>query len=142
MRPLSKRHAAILDQLTAGVCDDYPHRRIDNAPGAFMAAVVEKIGPARYSVAHYFVQNGDLVADPDLEFVKQDGAWFPAAITQVLGYSCPITTDEQGRIVSCRPHAYADLRSFAGMLLTNIKHQQGDLSREPAGEEGGETVGA
>ena len=86
MKPLSQTHGRILATLTRGLDDDNSHRRIDNAPGTFMAVVVEKIGPARYSVAHYFEQNGDQVADPDLELVEQNGAWFPVAITQWCGY--------------------------------------------------------
>jgi len=125
MRPLGKRHAAILDTLTAGLSDERGHRKIDNAPGAFLPAVIEKIGPERFSVAHYFLQYGDLVADPDLEFVRQDGAWFPVAVTQLLGSTLAAKTDEQGRIVSFDRRAYADLRTFAGVLLTNIKDQQG-----------------
>ena len=128
MKPLNQAHSRILETLTRGLNDEQNHRRIDNAPGSFMAVVVEKIGPARYSVAHYYEQNGDLVADPDLEFVVQDGAWFPVAITQWCGYQRAAETDEDGRVVTYKRRAYADLRSFAGTLLTNIKRQQGDLS--------------
>ena len=140
MRALSDKHARILDALTTGVDDEHPHRRIDNTGGAFMPAVIEKVGPARYSVAHYFEQNGDLVADPDLEFVRHDGAWFPVAITQWSGYRRVAETDERGRIVAYNRRAYADLRSFAGTLLTNIKAQQGDLSPRPAATEDGPTT--
>ena len=56
---------------------------------------------------------------------RQDGAWFPVAVTQLLGSTLAAKTDEQGRIVSFDPRAYADLRTFAGVLLTNIKDQQG-----------------
>jgi hypothetical protein len=138
MRPLSKRHAAILDKLTTGLDDEHPHRKIDNAPGAFMAAVIEKIAPERFSVAHYFEQNGDLVADPDLEFVRQDGGWFPVAITQLTGYHRVAETSDDGRIVAYNRARYADLRSFAGLLLGNIKAQQRDLTPKPAaGSKGG-----
>ncbi len=131
MKPLSKRHAAIMDALAEGMTDGESHRRIDRAAGSFMAVVVEKIGPARWSVAHYYEQNGDLVPDPDLELVRQGGGWFPVAITQWCGYRCAARTDEDGRIVAYDRRAYADLRRFAGTLLTNIKRQQGDLSPEP-----------
>lgn len=124
MQPMSKRHAAILDALTAGLTDDAPGRTLDAAPGVFMAAVIEKIGPGRFSVAHYFEQNGDRVADPDVEFVRLDAGWFPAAITQPLGYASAITTDPDGRVVSYRPRTYASIRALAGVLLTNIARQQ------------------
>ena len=136
MRPLSKKHAAIMNTLTQGMDDENPHRRIDNTAGAFMAVVVEKVGPDRWSIAHYYEQNGDLVPDPDLELVRQDGGWFPVAITQWCGYRCAARTDDHGRIATYNRAAYASLRSFAGTLLSNIKAQQGDLTprraKEPA----------
>jgi hypothetical protein len=57
--------------------------------------------------------------------VRQDGAWFPVALTQILGYTLAAKTDESGRLVAYNPREYSDLRVFAGVLLTNIKHQQG-----------------
>ena len=63
--------------------------------------------------------------------VQQNGVWFPVAITQWCGYRRAAETDARGRIVAYDRRAYADLRSFAGTLLTNIKEQQGDLSRRP-----------
>ena len=72
------------------------------------------------------------MADPDLEIVHQDGAWYPVAITQWSRYRRAAETDAEGRIVAYNRRAYADLRSFAGTLLTNIKHQQGDLSPRQA----------
>ena len=126
MRPLNRRLAAILDSLTEGLSDERCHRKLDNAPGSFLPAVIEKVGPERFSVAHYFVQNGDLVPDPDLEFVRQDGAWYPVALTQIYGlFTLAATTDEQGRIVSCKRAAYNDLRRFAATFLTNVERQQG-----------------
>ncbi|MCH9682854.1 MAG: hypothetical protein K0V04_15565 [Deltaproteobacteria bacterium] len=99
--------------------------------------MVEKIGPRRYSIAHYFEQHGDLVPDPDLEFVRQDGEWFPAAATMAIGsYTRAVETDQDGKITGVRRRAYAGLRSFAGTLLTNIKAQQRPLV--PTSTEGDE----
>ncbi len=39
---------------------------------------------ALISVAHYFEQNGDLIADPEIELHYP--SWTPIAITQILGY--------------------------------------------------------
>lgn len=126
MRPLSKKHARILGDLTTGL-DDEGHRRIDNTNGVFMPVVVERIGSNRFSVAHYYEQNGDLVPDPDLEFVTNDGAWFPAAVTHSSGHRRVLTTDADGRITHWSPSEYADLRRLACLLLSNIKAQQGQL---------------
>lgn len=128
MQPLSTKHAAILDALTFGMGDENPHRRIDNHPGTYMAVVVEKIGPCRYSVAHYYEHNGDLIADPDVEFVRQHVGWYPVAITQWSGYRRVARTDGEGTIVSVDRRAYRDLRQFAGTLLTNIRAQQGNFN--------------
>ena len=41
------------------------------APG-FMDLVVEKIAPKTYSLAHYYVQNGDMMRDPEITFRLND----------------------------------------------------------------------
>lgn len=128
LHAMGKKHAAILDALTQGLDDVHNHRKIDNGGEGVMPAVIEKIGPCRFSVAHYFEAGGDLVADPDLEFVKQLGGWYPVAITQWCGYQRVAQTDHRGRIVGYDWRAYVDLRSFAGTMLDNIQEQQGDLS--------------
>ncbi len=74
IRPLSKLALAVFRVLTegiAGVCD---HRKIDNTNGSFMPAVVEGIdttpeGHLIVSIAHYYEQCGDLMADPEVTFV-------------------------------------------------------------------------
>ena len=48
--------------------------KIDNAPGVFMAAHLEKLYDLPelgtvYSLAHYFELNGDLCNDPDMTFL-------------------------------------------------------------------------
>ena len=56
-------------------------------PG-FNRLVIEKIGQNLVSVAHYFEQNGDLIAEPDVVFFTGWGRWIPIEITQSLtGYS-------------------------------------------------------
>lgn len=130
MKPLSQTLGRLLDTLTANLADPAGEgesaRVYDNAPGAYMAAHVERIGRNRYSVAHYFTQNGDRVCDPDLEFIKVGDAWFPAACQFATGtYSRAITEcDAEGNPTRYSPRVYNDLRSFAGMMLKNIKHQQ------------------
>ena len=127
MRPLSKKHARILKDLTSGL-DESGCRRIDNAEGIFLAVVVERIGPNRFSIAHYYEQNGDLVPDPDFEFVTRNGEWFPAAVTHAWGSRRCLKVDDNGRITGLYRLEYVDLREFARVLLTNIKKQQGKLA--------------
>ena len=48
--------------------DDYV--RIENEP--YMPLVIERIGDNEYSIAHYFVQNGDMMRDPEITFRIDD----------------------------------------------------------------------
>ncbi len=59
------------------------HLRLD-MPG-YDRLSIERIGPNQISVAHYFEQNGDLIADPEVVFFTGATEWIPIAIGQVLG---------------------------------------------------------
>ena len=43
---------------------------------------IEKIGPNRLSVAHHYVQRGDLMCDPEIVFLIKKGEWVPVRYTQ------------------------------------------------------------
>lgn len=127
LKPLGKSAKMVMDLLAQYLADTASpgvgaHRRINNSE-VYSPAVVEHIDDDRYSVAHYFEQNGDQVADPDIEFIHEDGEWYPAASTLALrGYRQAILR-EAGQIRFSRKE-YADLRSLAEVLLKNIKEQQ------------------
>ena len=126
--PLPKAAAEIMAELTVGMAGDETYRKIDKTGGTFMPVVVERVGPHRFSVAHYYEQNGDLVADPDLELELLDGGWYPAAISQPFsGYRRVLELGEDGKIAKCSADQFRDLSSFAVTFLQNIKSQQGDL---------------
>ena len=133
MKHLNKQAKAVMDQLTEGL--NGGHRKIENNK-SFMAVHVEEIstiehnpnGPV-FSVAHYYKQNGDLMSDPDMTFLKGlTGEWFPLSFQQDGGF--PIyqeviaETFDDGRIKSYRPKLSADLTSFANTWMKNIKEQQ------------------
>lgn len=129
MKVLSKTAAKILDTLTAGLAFGEA-RTIDNAPGAFMAVHVDRIGENTYAVAHRYVQNGDSMCDPDVEFVRVSGMWVPTAIQQD-GIRNPyrrVVEHRDGDITGVAPRAQHDLASFCNTWMRNIKAQQGDLS--------------
>lgn len=144
MRPLSNALSRILDVLTDGLEDPTSSegtssRKYDNGGPGIMAAHVERIGANRYSVAHYFIQNGDSVPDPDMEFLKVDGAWYPAACSMYPNKYTRAIIDENGTPLRYSPRAYADLREFSKTFLRNVKSQQGikvpkkaTVSSEPA----------
>ena len=48
----------------------------------FEPLVIEKVGANLLSVAHYYTQMGDLMADPDIVFrIEDDGTWTPIEYT-------------------------------------------------------------
>ena len=43
---------------------------------------IEKIGTDRLSVAHHYIQRGDLMCDPEIVFRVKDDKWIPVRFTQ------------------------------------------------------------
>ena len=52
----------------------------------YLPLVIERLGGQQVSVTHYFIQNGDACADPDILFFTGYGEWVPVEITQLLSY--------------------------------------------------------
>lgn len=114
------------------------HVRIDNAPKAFMGVSVEVLrthGAARklVSIAHRHEVNGDLVADPDVEFLVVDLGMgevraYPVAINHGQGAQELADLDRCLNPVAMRPRTQRDVATFCGTWLRNIREQQG-LSR-------------
>lgn len=100
------------------------HFRLD-MPG-YDRLCVEKISANRFSVAHYFEMNGDLVPDPDIVFFVSDkGDWCPIGISQsLIGWRSyvKITPDGEG-IEAYDKIGQADLANFAETWANNIVDQ-------------------
>lgn len=83
---------------------------------------IEQIGPNMIAMAHRFEQNGDLVADPDMEFeVDHEKKTLDARSFQnevFAKYSCVIREDG-----SIDTRLEAELNNFANTWLRNIKMQ-------------------
>jgi hypothetical protein len=127
---LSQKHSRILDRMTAGLADPSGEgqsaRTYNRAPDVYMPLVVERIGQNRYSVAHYFEQNGDRVPDPDIEFVRDaEGRWYPAAATMAIGtYHRVAEFDGDGRPTRYSPRGLQSVKPLARLLLDNASRQQ------------------
>jgi hypothetical protein len=81
--------------------------------------VIERLGDL-ISVAHYFEQNGDLIADPDVELHYP--TWFPTSITQAFfGYRSKFIERDGKTFVDTRFHN--EVSSFLVMWAQNIKAQ-------------------
>lgn len=124
----TKTFLKMLSMMTPGV----PSLTINHAAGSFMAVHLELISDgvtlitngSIYSLAHYYLQNGDLVPDPDMTF-------FVSVNREViipLSYRDSFGTREaiyknNGQWYINKATA-ADHRSFASLWLRNIKFQQ------------------
>lgn len=100
--------------------------KIENGP--FMPLVIERIGtgpnghPA-ISVAHYYEQNGDLIADPEMCFEEWDGKLWPYYFRACTGYTQEVYfTSEDGRKMM-RPRVKRELQQFAAIWNRNIREQ-------------------
>ena len=127
LKPVTKTSQRILEQLVDGL-DVGDSRKVDRGLG-FMAVHVESLHRAGvgvlYSVAHYFEQNGDLVPDPDVVFLRRaDGTFCPVSFQNNLVLNQPVRWLEDGTI-EIDEREQASITSFANILLTNIAEQQG-----------------
>lgn len=130
MNSINDKATAIMNQLTESLNEEDRSRKVDNAPG-YMAACVELIqqtnsGPL-FSVAHYFEQNGDLMRDPDMVFIRcRDNKYYPVSFQQdSLGiyqevvsfdrFTTPQVQDQEGQ---------RQLVEFANGWMLNIQQQQ------------------
>ena len=122
---IAKKHKIDLSQPGA-------HLRINNKP--YMPLVIECIGKNLISVAHYYTQNGDLCADPDVVFlVGCDGEWYPVEWTTpqmmlmgrvVGGYQRYVEVDaENGTWLKADLRGQRDLAIFCNQWADNIKMQ-------------------
>jgi hypothetical protein len=99
------------------------HLRVPNPP--YMDLVIESWNSGdvalpcrRISVVHYFEQNGDLVADPEVEITDSG---FPIELTQVLGYTqVAHFVDGEMRF---NPRTANDVNRFLNLWVRNLKAQ-------------------
>jgi hypothetical protein len=125
MKKVNQKAKKTLDTLTAGLDNAGDHKKIDNTDGVFMAVVVEHIGTDEngpmFSVAHYYTQNGDLVADPEMAFLRGfDGNYYPLHF-QTGGYFQRAWDVAKGTF---SPRACREQATFAGQWMKNISYQQ------------------
>ena len=101
--------------------------KLDASKGLFMAVCVEQLTERHYSVAHYYEQNGDLMADPEMTFYRcEHGKVFPCSYRQDgLGlYQESLEISEGGIVEGELPKLQADHADFANLWMANIAEQQ------------------
>lgn len=83
---------------------------------------IDRLGPDRIAMAHNFIQNGDLMADPDMEIIID----MPSRTAFGMTYQLDSLGVYQN-VVDGAGHINADLRlelsSFLQKWLTTLEHQ-------------------
>lgn len=101
--------------------------KLDAAKGTVMAVHVEQLTERHYSVAHYYEQNGDQMADPEMTFYRcEHGRVFPCSYQQdSLGiYRMGLEITDLGIVEGENPKEQADQADFANVWMKNIAEQQ------------------
>ena len=78
-----------------------------------------------FSVAHYWEQNGDLMRDPDMLFIRRVGTYFPISFRQDPGYieeGARVSDDSE--IIHYNKVVQAAQAKFSNMWMTKIEQQQ------------------
>ena len=96
------------------------HLRIENEP--YMPLVIERHSD-RVMVTHYYNQNGDLIADPDVEFMILGDKWFPAAMQDTFGHTEVLSHNSDTGLFEVATKKYSSVLSFTNMWARNIKAQ-------------------
>ena len=92
----------------------------------FMPLSLECIGPSQVAVCHFFMQEGDLMADPEIVFFTGYKEWVPVEITQApLGVwrrYAELCADASA-ISKLNPSGVAELADFANQWARNLREQ-------------------
>ena len=76
-------------------------------------------------MAHYGVQNGDLMADPEMTFVIVQGEYYPISFrNDYLGIDQEVFHYKDGKPTHIKPKLQSDLTTFANSWMKNIQEQQ------------------
>ena len=129
MKQLNLVSTKTMNKLVGMVEDGYV--KVDNTDGVIMSVSVEVIfEDSKFkiiSLAHYFLQNGDLMADPEMLFLfdKIQGVYFPFYYKQdSMGVEEESIEMENGEINGVNLTLQKEHTQFANMWLKNIKYQQ------------------
>ena len=130
MRAINLAATKVMNKLVAMAKANGGHVKIDNGGKGIMAVCVELVSvagqPERYSVSHYWEQNGDLMADPEMEFHVHGGRYYPVTFNQAPQFYQKAVEewDAAGEPVRYRRRIQREMAEFAGRWMLNIKEQQ------------------
>lgn len=141
---VSKNAAAVLEALYRMLpADDEDARYIklnkhNHPEGCFMPVSVEIIGATPegqlMAVAHYYEQNGDLVPDPSVTFLRKPASliesdaeipsYIPVDYEDSLGQKVAVHFNDDSTVRAYNQRILIDLIRFTSIWMKNIKSQQ------------------
>lgn len=136
MKSLNKTAAATLEKMFCAAQSGAVKINCNGPDSGIMAVNVEIIARheserAIISVAHYYEQNGDLMRDPDVEFLRTGaGEYWTIAMRQDGIFNINKTfaeLDSQFNIEKICPKQQADCASFCNTWMKNIRWQQSEF---------------
>ena len=134
MRTLNKKATEVLNILTTDLKNPGDHKVFDahnytkKWDGGIMATHVENIGFMAdyplFSIAHYYKQNGDMMQDPEMCFLKIGSQFFPCMFQQANMGLYEESIFMKDNTMKYNPRMQKDHALFANMWMKNIKDQQ------------------
>ena len=113
-------------KLIEDVNSDNPYRKWDCS--SFMAVHVNFLYSTAlgdvYSLAHRWECNGDMMDDPDMEFLVTPSGIYPMTFSQASPSVYHVAASIHSGAPAVSMSLQRDLASFANLWLKNIKHQQ------------------
>jgi hypothetical protein len=91
--------------------------------GGFMDLSIDRLGPAKIAMAHNYIQEGDVMADPDMEVKIEIGARMAFGMTYQQDGLGVYQTADDGTGHGVNVDLRRKLSSFLLTWLTNLEHQ-------------------
>ena len=128
MKKLNRKSTKIFNQITAGLNSENPYRKLGEDGETFMPVHVDYLYETEhgtvYAIAHNYRQNGDTMADPDMEFLVNKLGIFPMTYQlDGLGIFQRAIEIRDGRLLYARK-LQNQLKNFANDWMININEQQ------------------
>ena len=91
----------------------------------FMDLNIDKLALNRIAMAHNYIQEGDVVADPDMEIAInfEYKIVYPITYQDSFGYQEAYEFDKTGKAISVNEKVKRELEEFFGQWLRNLKMQ-------------------
>lgn len=132
MKILNKQSTAIFAKLLKMAKENEGHIKIENTK-SYMPVCVEVIeeveGLVKVSIAHYYEQNGDLMADPEMCFAVISSTDNMTVVpysyrSSGLGFGRESVIFEGSKVTGVNLSMQSDQSYFANIWMKNIKAQQ------------------